>query len=66
MGRQHQKEREHRALVLQTVAIALAARGIGHDTTSRIIRKLRVSEDRVLRRYLEAEQNCMQTLWFWD
>ena len=66
MGRQHQKELEPHAPALKTVTIALAARGIGHDTTSRIIRKLRVSEDEFYADIFEADRNYVQTLQFRD
>ena len=50
----------------RTVVIALADRTPCHDTASRIIRKLRVSEDRVLRGYLQSDRNYVNTLRFWD
>jgi hypothetical protein len=66
LGRQHQKERKTLTLALNTAAIALAARAHGPDTASRIIRKLRVSENKFYADIFETERNYVQTLRFRD
>ncbi len=47
-------------------ALVLAARGVGPQTASRILAKMQVNEDELLKDILEAEKNYVRTRKYWD
>jgi len=47
-------------------ALVLAARGVGPQTASRILAKMQVNEDEILKDILEAEKQYVRTRKYWD